>query len=111
MPGCDVQSIEYQNPSKVLLFFTKLNGDRIQGFGSQVFTSDVKQDLFEVLETLFYTKDGWSDVFKVKSLARDENRVPIIVITNSNGEDIITTREYVRSLGNPNIGWIPSFVL
>ena len=73
-------------------------------------TTDVKQELFEVGETLFYAKEGWSGLVKVKSLALDENGVLRIVVMNSNGEDITTAREFLRSPGNPDIGWIPTSV-
>ena len=31
-------------------------------------------------------------------------------MTNSNGDDIITTKEHLRSPDNPDVGWIPSSV-
>ena len=86
--------------------FTKFDDNYIQDPESHVFATDVKQDIFEVGETLFYTKEGWSGLAKVKSLALDKNGVLRIVFINPNGEDIITTRELLRSPGNPDVGWI-----
>ena len=31
-------------------------------------------------------------------------------MTNSNADDIITTKEHIRSPNNPDVGWIPSSV-
>ena len=31
-------------------------------------------------------------------------------MTNSNGDDIITTKKHLRSPNNPDVGWIPSSV-
>ena len=84
--------------------FTKFDDNYIQDPERHVFATDVKQELFKVGETLFYTKEGWSGLVKVKLLALDENEVPRIVVINSNGEDITTTRENLRSQQNPDIG-------
>ena len=48
--------------------------------------------------------------FKVKYFSLDETNVLRIIVTNSNGDDIITTKEHLRSPSNPDVGWIPSSV-
>ena len=53
----------------------------------------IKTELFDIGETLFFTNDGWSGLVKVKSLSFDESNVLRIVVSNSNGKDIITTKE------------------
>ena len=40
----------------------------------------------------------------------EETNVLRDVVTNSNGDDIITTKEHLRSPSNPDVGWIPSSV-
>ena len=54
-------------------------------------TTDDVQELFEVGETLFCVKDGWSGLVKVKSIYIDDTDVLWFVVTDSNQEDIITT--------------------
>ena len=46
----------------------------------------------------------------MKSFFLDETNVLRIFVTNSDGEEIITTKEHLRSPSNPDIGWIPSSV-
>ena len=46
----------------------------------------------------------------VKSFSLDKTNVLRINVTNSNGDDIITTKEHLRPPNNPDIGWIPSSV-
>ena len=46
----------------------------------------------------------------MKSFSMDETNVLRVVVTNSNGDDIITTKEYLRSPSNPDVRWIPSSV-
>ena len=70
----------------------------------------VTSDLFDIGETLFFTNDGWSGLVKVKYFSLDETNVLRIVVTNSNGDDIITTKEHLRLPSNPDVGWIPSLV-
>ena len=71
---------------------------------------DILSELFDIGETLFFTNDGWSGLVKVKSVSLDEANVLRIVVTNSNGDDIVTTKEHLRSPANPDVGWIPSSV-
>ena len=61
-------------------------------------------------ETLFFKNNGWSGLVKVKSFSLDETNVLRIIVTNINGDDIITTKEHLRLLNNPDVGWIPSLV-
>ena len=46
----------------------------------------------------------------VKYFSLDETNVLRIVVTHSNGYDIITTKEHLRLPSNPDVGWIPSLV-
>ena len=46
----------------------------------------------------------------MKSFSMDKTNVLRIIVTNSNGDDIITTKEHLRSPNNPDVGWIPSSV-
>ena len=67
-------------------------------------------ELFDIGETLFFTNNGWSGLVKVKSFSLDKTNVLRIIVTNSNGDDIIITKEHLRSPNNPDVGWIPSSV-
>ena len=56
---------------------------------------DITSELFDIGETLFFTNDGWSGLVKVKYFSLDKTNVLRIIVTNSNGDDIITTKEYL----------------
>ena len=71
---------------------------------------DITSELFGIGETLFFTNNEWSGLVKVKSFSLDKTNVLRIFVTNSNGDDIITTKEHLRSPNNPDVGWIPSSV-
>ena len=43
----------------------------------------------------------------MKYFSLDKTNVLRIIVTNSNGDDIITIKENLRSLNNPEVGWIP----
>ena len=43
----------------------------------------------------------------MKYFSLDESNTLKIVVTNTNGDNIVTTKEHLRSTSNPNIGWIP----
>ena len=64
-------------------------------------------ELFDIGETIFFTNNGWSGLVKVKSFSLDRTNVLRIIVTNSNGDDIITTKENIFSPNNPDVGWIP----
>ena len=72
---------------------------------------DITSELFDIGETLFFTNNGWSGLVKVKSFYLDKKNVLRIIVKNSNGDDIITTKEHFRSPKNPDVGWISSSVL
>jgi hypothetical protein len=74
------------------------------------FASAVDSAVFEVGETLFYTKEGWSGLVKVKALILDADDVLRITVTTTDGKEIETTREFLKSPNNPDIGWIPASV-
>ena len=71
---------------------------------------DTTLELFDIGETLFFTNNGWSGLVKVKYFSLDKTNFLRIIVTNSNGDDIITTKEYLRSPNNTDVGWIPSSV-
>ena len=71
---------------------------------------DITSELFDIGENLLFTNNGWSGLVKVKYLSLDKTNVLRIIVTNSNGDDIITTKEHLRSPNNPDVGWIPSSV-
>ena len=60
--------------------------------------------LFDIEETLFFTNDGWSVLVNVKSFSVDETNVLRIIVTNSNGDDITTTKEHLLLPNNPDFG-------
>ena len=47
----------------------------------------------------------------MKYFSLDEKNVLRIIVTNSYGDDIITTKEHLHSLSNTDFGWIPRSVL
>ena len=71
---------------------------------------DITSELFDIGETIFFTNNGWSGLVKVKSFSLDKKNILRIIVTNSNGDDIINTKEHLLSPNNPDVGWIPSSV-
>ena len=67
-------------------------------------------DLFDVGETVFFSKDGYSTFVKVKSFQLDDSNVLRFTVIAADGKEIITTREHLRAPENPDIGWIPTSV-
>ncbi|KAL7542834.1 hypothetical protein ACHAWF_007261 [Thalassiosira exigua] len=67
-------------------------------------------ELFEVGETLFYSKNGYNTLVKVIALELDDYLVLRFRVAQVNGDEFVTTREHLRSPSNPDIGWIPSTV-
>ena len=53
---------------------------------------DITSELFNIGETLFFTNNGWSGLVKVKYFSLDKTNVLRIIVSNSNGDDIITTK-------------------
>ena len=72
--------------------------------------NDITSELFDIGETLFFKNDVWSGLAKVKYVSLDETNFPRIIVMNSNGDDIITTKEHLHSLSNPDVRWITSSV-
>ena len=52
------------------------------------YASDIESSTFEVGETLFYTRCGWSGLVKVKALRIDKDGVLRITARTSAGEEI-----------------------
>ena len=69
--------------------------------------NDIVSEFFEIGKTLFLANDGWSGLVKVKYFFLDKANILKIVVKNSNGDNIVTTKEHLHSLSNPDIGWIP----
>lgn len=67
-------------------------------------------ETFDVGETLFYTKDGFSTLVKVHKLKFDQDNILRITVTTPNGNHLETTKEHLRAPEQPDIGWIPSSV-
>ena len=70
----------------------------------------ITSELFDIGETIFFTNNGWSGLVKVKSFSLEKINVLRIIVTKSNVDDIITTKEHLSSPNNPDVGWIPSTV-
>ena len=58
---------------------------------------DITSELFDIGETLFFTNNGWSGLVKVKYFSLDKTNVLRIIVTNSNGDDIITTKAHLHN--------------
>ena len=69
---------------------------------------DPQHEQFEIGETLFYSNCGHSTMVKLKSFQLDGSNVLRLTVVTSNGEEITTTKEHLRSPTNPDIGWIPT---
>ena len=69
--------------------------------------NDIVSEFFEIGETLFLTNDEWSGLVKAKYFSLDEANILIFFVTNTNGDNIVTTKEHIFSPSNPDIGWIP----
>ena len=71
---------------------------------------DITSELFDIGETLLFTNNVWSGLVKVKYFSLEKTNVLSIIVTNSNVDDIITTKEHLRLPNNTDVGWIPSSV-
>ena len=65
--------------------------------------NDIVSEFFEIGKTLFLTNDEWSGLVKVKYFSSDEANILKIVVTNTNGDNIVTTKEHLHSPSNPDI--------
>ena len=65
------------------------------------YVSDIESSNFEAGK--FYTRDGQSDLANVKALCIDEDVVLRITVRTSAGEEIYTTKEFLRCHDNPDI--------
>ena len=68
--------------------------------------NDIVSYFFEIGETLFLTNNGWSGIVKVKYFSLYEANILEIVVTNTSGDNIFTTKENIISPSNPDIVWI-----
>ena len=71
---------------------------------------DIMSELLDIGETVFFTNNGWSGLVKVKYFSLEKTNVLRNIVTNINGDDIITTKEHLCSPNNLYVGWIPSSV-
>ena len=69
--------------------------------------NNIVSEFFKIGETLFLINDAWSSFVKVKYFSLDKAKILKIVVTNINGDNIVTTKEHLCSPSNPEIGWIP----
>ena len=67
-------------------------------------------ELFDVGETVFFSKDGYSTFVKIKSFQLDDSNVLHFTVTSSDGTEIVTTRENLCAPKISDIGWIPQSV-
>ena len=59
--------------------------------------NDIVSEFFEIGNTLFCTNDGWCGLVKVKSFSLDKANILKIVVKNTNGYNIVATRERLCS--------------
>ena len=81
--------------------------------GKSAFTTsqnDIVSEFFEIGKNLFLTNYGWSGLVKVKHFSLDKANTLKIVVKNTNGDNIVTTKEHIFSPSNPDIGWITESV-
>ena len=71
---------------------------------------DLQTELFEVGETLLYSKNGYSSFVKLVAVELDADNILSLRVAQPNGDEFVTKKEYLRSPDNPDIGWIPSSV-
>ena len=79
-------------------------------YGKSAFTTsqnDIVSEFFEIGETLFLKNDGQSGLVKVKQFSLEEANTLKYFVTNTNGDNIVTTKEHIFSPTNTYIGWIP----
>ena len=94
--------------------FTDLDGESTDGSctscDSFALSSDLQMEAYEVGETIFYSKDGFSTLAKITAITLDKNNVLRYSLRTSGGDEVSTTREHIRSPDTPDVGWIPSSV-
>ena len=98
------------NPQHSCCFTHVHHPDQCACHSATVDGSELTTELFEIGETLVYTKEGHSLLVRVSDVCVDSNNVLKIKCTDANNEEIETTREFLRSPANPDIGWIPSTI-
>ena len=86
-------------------YFTK-----IETHPYEVYISEAEMSTFEIGETLFCAKDGWSCLVKITSLSIDSEGAVHILVVSTSGKKIAITREHLRPPENLDIDWIPSTV-
>ena len=59
------------------------------------YKNDIVSEFFEIGETLFLTNDGWSGLVKVKYFSLGEANILKVIVTNTNGDNIVTTKEHL----------------
>ena len=92
--------------------FTRLDDDDRSTCIKQAHSvcDNMTTELFDVGETVFFSKDGYSTFVKIKSFKLDDSNVLRFTVNASDGTEIVTTREHLRAPDNPDIGWIPKSV-
>ena len=69
---------------------------------------ELSSDMFHVGETLLYTNVGKTSYVRIEEISLDEKSVLRFRVRTTNDEVIETTKEYLRSPDDPDIGWIPT---
>ena len=71
---------------------------------------ELSDDIFHVGETLLYSKEGHTVYVRIESVQLDEDSVLRFKVKPADGESFLTTREFLKDPGSPDIGWIPTSV-
>ena len=69
---------------------------------------ELSYDMFHVGETLLYTNAGQTLYVRIEEIRLDEKAILRFRVRTTNDEVIETTKEYLRSPDDPDIGWIPT---
>ena len=71
---------------------------------------DLSDEIFHVGETLLYLKEGRATYAKIEKITLDSDSVLRFKVKTSSGEEIDTTKEFLRDPKSPDIGWVPTSV-
>ena len=71
---------------------------------------DLSDDIFHVGETLLYLKEGRTTYARIEKITLGPDSVLRFKVKTSSGDEIETTKEFLRDPKSPDIGWIPTSV-
>ena len=69
---------------------------------------DLSDENFNVGETLLYLKEGRATYVRIERIALGQDSVLRFIVKTSSGDEIETTKEFLRDPKSPDIGWIPT---